>query len=92
MPRWIQIPGKGLVPAEEAYNPPITHHVCVDIQPYKSMVTGEIIDGRAQHREHLRRHNMIEIGNEKQTARPYEPPKGLKDRLIAVSHDKLRYR
>ncbi len=35
-----------------------------DIDGYTSMKTGEWIGGRAQHREHLRRHDLIEIGNE----------------------------
>ena len=35
-----------------------------DLEPYKSMRTGEMIDGRRQHREHLRQHGMIEVGNE----------------------------
>lgn len=35
-----------------------------DIQPYQSMVTGELIGSRSQHREHLKRHNLVEIGNE----------------------------
>jgi hypothetical protein len=36
-----------------------------DIEPYRSMRTGEIITGRAQHREHLHRHGLIEVGNER---------------------------
>ena len=36
-----------------------------DIQPYKSMQTGEIITSRSVHRNHLRQHGLIEIGNEK---------------------------
>lgn len=36
-----------------------------DMKPYKSMITGEMIEGRASHREHLRRHGCIEVGNEK---------------------------
>jgi putative FmdB family regulatory protein len=45
-------------------------HVVPDIEPYRSMVTGERIGGRSHHREHLRRHDLIEIGNE-----PIRPPK-----------------
>lgn len=36
-----------------------------DIDPYKSMITGEMISSRSRHREHLRDHNCIEVGNEK---------------------------
>lgn len=35
-----------------------------DISGYTSMKTGEWIGGKAQHREHLIRHNLIEVGNE----------------------------
>lgn len=36
-----------------------------DIQPYKSMQTGEMITSRSTHRQHLKQHGLIEIGNEK---------------------------
>jgi putative FmdB family regulatory protein len=36
-----------------------------DIQPYRSMVTGEMIGSRSTHRKHLITHNVIEVGNEK---------------------------
>lgn len=36
-----------------------------DIGGYKSMATGEWISSRSKHREHLRKHGLIEIGNEK---------------------------
>jgi hypothetical protein len=35
-----------------------------DIEPYRSMRTGEIIGGRAQHREHLAQYGLVEVGNE----------------------------
>ncbi|MFZ9615743.1 MAG: hypothetical protein ACO3AG_03625 [Fluviibacter sp.] len=47
------------------------HQIMLDIQPYKSMVDGSMITSRSQHREHLRRHNCFEVGNEKmETKRP----------------------
>lgn len=39
-------------------------YVMSDIQPYKSMITGEMITSRSVHRDHLRQHNCTEIGNE----------------------------
>ena len=47
---------------------PISEGVMVmpDIQPYTSMITGETIHSRSQHREHLRQHNCFEVGNEAQ--------------------------
>lgn len=38
--------------------------ITTDIAPYKSMITGERIAGRRQHRDHLRAHGCIEVGNE----------------------------
>lgn len=35
-----------------------------DLEPYQSAVTGEYIDGRRAHRQHLRRYDLIEVGNE----------------------------
>ena len=35
-----------------------------DIKPYRSMADGSIIESRSKHREHLRKHNSFEIGNE----------------------------
>jgi hypothetical protein len=34
-----------------------------DIEPYRSIRTGEMITGRAQHREHLRQYGLEEVGN-----------------------------
>jgi hypothetical protein len=39
-------------------------YVAPDIQPYRSMITGEMITSRSQHRAHLKAHKCIEIGNE----------------------------
>lgn len=44
-----------------------------DIEPYRSMADGSMITSRSQHREHLRRQNCIEIGNEKMESRPMAP-------------------
>ena len=71
--RWIQV-GKELVPAEEYLAPaePVAPMVMPDIAPYKSMVTGEQINSRSRHREHLRDHGMTEIGNEVKHLKPYQ--------------------
>ena len=39
-------------------------YVWGDIEPYKSMITGEVIGSRKRHREHLRENGCIEAGNE----------------------------
>lgn len=50
----------------------VPHRVQIvsDIAPYRSMVDGSMITGRAQHRTHLRDHNCIEIGNETMKTTP----------------------
>lgn len=62
MTTYVQIDGvlyeKGTEPA------PVGHMVMPEIKPYKSMITGEMITSRAQHRAHLKRHGCVEVGNE----------------------------
>lgn len=65
--RFVQDPVSGkLVPFDEWAGPSTSHsaYVAPDIQPYRSTITGEMITSRSQHREHLKRHNCFEIGNE----------------------------
>lgn len=50
-----------------------------DIQPYKSMVDGTQITSRSHHRQHLRDHNCIEVGNEKMESKPYQPTQAQRD-------------
>lgn len=66
--RYIQDPVTlKLIPADEYERPAVSAPMIIgDIAPYRSMATGEIIGGRRQHREHLRQHQLIEVGNEKQ--------------------------
>jgi hypothetical protein len=59
-------------------------YVIGDINPYRSMATGEYVMGRAQHRDHLKRHGLIEIGNEKQTKAKPEVGIGLKRDIADV--------
>lgn len=76
---------KEFVPASE-YTPSnvAAPFVLADIQPYKSMQTGEMIGGRRQHREHLRQHRLIEIGNEVKAhlAPKAKPDTGLRRDII----------
>ena len=59
--RYIQVDGvlyeKGTEPRSPLYFIP-------DIKPYKSMITGEMITSRSKHREHLKAHNCVELGND----------------------------
>lgn len=64
--------------------------VMPDIQPYKSMITGETITSRSRHREHLRAHDCIEVGNEtaymvKNRIKPAAPP-GLKEAMMRAAY------
>ena len=59
-------------------------HVIPDIQPYRSMVTGERIKGRAHHRQHLKQHNVIEVGNEKVERKVTEMPPVVPDIKRAI--------
>jgi len=52
-----------------------------EIQPYRSQIDGSMITSRTQHRNHLKNNGCIEVGNEKQTQRKPEEPKGLKDAI-----------
>lgn len=60
-----------------------------DIEPYISQIDGRVIHSRSEHRNHLKAHRCIEVGNEKMEAKKVEPPKGLKETLIRVTNEKL---
>jgi hypothetical protein len=53
-----------LIPKERYSREPVASYVMPDIAGYKSMKTGEWIAGRRQHRDHMKQHRLIEIGNE----------------------------
>jgi predicted HAD superfamily phosphohydrolase YqeG len=59
--RYIQIGG---VLYEKGTEPMSSLHIIPDIKPYKSMIDGTWITSRSQHREHLKAHNCIEIGDQ----------------------------
>ncbi len=66
--------------------------VMADIQPYRSMIDGSIINSRSTHRAHLRQHGCFEVGNETKhitKSAPITPPPGLKQKLIEVANAKL---
>lgn len=82
---------KRMVPESEYIPPPEVNAPAImgDIQPYKSMIDGSMIASRSTHREHLRQHGCIEIGNEKVTPKPIEPPKGLRDDIARAVYQRL---
>jgi hypothetical protein len=63
-------------------------HIMGDITPYQSMLNGEIITSRSRHREHLRDHGCVEVGNDSSLYRPREPlkPRGVKESVIAATN------
>ncbi len=79
---WVQVNGE-LIPKEEYYGSKEQYVMIMpDIKPYKSMITGEEISSRSKHRNHLRQHNCIEIGNEKFKPKEKPLPSGLKEEII----------
>lgn len=77
--RYIQDPDTGALVSADEYvsaRDNASAYVMGDIQPYKSMVTGEMISSRSRHRDHLKQHNVIEVGNEvKYMMQPRKPVK-----------------
>lgn len=70
--------------------------VMSDIGGYISQVDGSWIDSRSKHRDHLKRHNMIELGNdvpmkhkEVEVSRASEQKR--KEVLARQVYEKLRY-
>lgn len=64
-----------------------------DIQPYRSMIDGSIINSRSRHREHLRAHGCEEIGNDSSLTREPKPiasPPGLKEAIIRAANETLK--
>lgn len=71
-----------------------THLVASDIQGYQSMVDGSWIESRSKHREHLKRHGMVELGNDvplKQKQVQIEDGKVRKEKIARQVYEKLRY-
>ena len=69
------------------------HFVSGDLAPYRSMATGEWIEGRKNHKKHLKEHKLIEIGNEVNHLKPKErkPDPRLKEMIARQVYEKLRY-
>jgi hypothetical protein len=65
--------------------PAFSAMVMPDIQPYRSVIDGSLITSRSRHREHLRAHGCIEVGNERPQPpkREFTAAQGLREELIA---------
>lgn len=96
--RYIQMPNGKLVEVEEDWTPEpkSEYHILPDIKPYRSMIDGREITSRSRHREHLRQHQCVEVGNDSSLYRkpkPLESPPGLKEKIIrAVNEVEQRQR
>lgn len=79
--RYVMIDGElvEITPEIQVADAPM---VMPDIQPYQSMVDGSIIGSRSRHREHLRRHGLIEVGNERIEPRADLRKTGAKEALV----------
>ena len=52
---------------------PEGHMIIEDIKPYQSQITGEWIPSRSQHREHLKAHGCVEIGDQTRQMANWKP-------------------
>jgi len=81
-----------MVEKHTTYTESVAPMVMNDIQPYKSMIDGTMIQSRSKHREHLRDNGCFEIGNEKMETK-INPPSTEKRREVLraqldnMSHD-----
>lgn len=89
--RWIYVKGE-LVEVSD-YQPEAprrtSYQVMPDIQPYRSMIDGRIINSRSVHRQHLRDNGCFEIGNDSslyKKPQPIAPPPGLKEAILKSYH------
>lgn len=93
---WVYIDGQAY---EKGVDPmPDRVQIMPEIEPYRSMITGELITSRAKHREHLRRHGMVEVGNDSSLHKAPQPisaaSKTRKELLIsqvnAMTHEQFK--
>lgn len=90
--RWIYPQDGEPFEVTNDYTPePRSAIVMNDIAPYRSMLNGQMVTSRSTHRELLRAHGVVEVGNETKylKPKPVTPPPGLKQRLIEVVNSKL---
>ena len=84
---------------EEKQKQPIraTHMVTSDISGYISQVDGSYIESRSKHRDHLKRHGMIELGNDvptnvKSIEISRKSQEQRKRAIAEVAYEKFRYK
>ena len=92
--RYVQINGElREVELDWSPEPRADVHVIPDIKPYRSMIDGSMIGSRSTHREHLRQHGCVEVGNDSSLrnpqARQVQPPPGLRDAVAQSMNEVL---
>ena len=60
--------------------------IMTDIQPYRSVIDGREISSRSAHRQHLREHGCVEVGNEWVPPKAPPEPSGIMDDLQRAYH------
>ena len=70
--------------------------VMSDIEGYVSQVDGSWIDSRSKHRNHLKRHRMIELGNDVPMQHPTidldrKSKEARKRQIAELAYEKLKY-
>ena len=78
---YIYVNGKLVEKGSDEHYDSLGPMVMPDIQPYKSMIDGSMITSRSVHRDHLRQHNCIEVGNEKMETK-LPPPKDTRKEVM----------
>lgn len=61
---WVYIDGVAVEKTPVASVAATAPYIQGDLAPYQSMIDGSMIEGRAQHRAHLKQHGCVEVGNE----------------------------
>jgi hypothetical protein len=78
---YVYVDGKLVEKGSQEHYESLGPMVMPDIQPYKSMIDGSMITSRSVHRDHLRQHGCIEVGNEKMETK-LPPPKDTRKEVM----------
>jgi hypothetical protein len=78
---YVYVDGKLVEKGSQEHYESLGPMIMPDIQPYKSMIDGSMITSRSIHRDHLRQHGCIEVGNEKMETK-LPPPKDTRKEVM----------
>ena len=98
--RFVQINGELVEVGVYSGQPKVAPDIMPDIKPYISQVDGSLITSRSRHREHLKAHGVVEVGNDKSilNAKPQPIPdvapqqrkEVIRAQIDAMRHDDFR--